>query len=293
MFNVTHAAKPGKCKRRRCSHDAVEHGLCQKDLDEWRAAGEPVFSAQGTPVMGGSLLIEGGANALAEERISAQKVLERVQEIQITSQETMDVAGEWLNGVRMARQEVKGKMAAAMAPLKKALIQQESLFKPVDQIYAEAEALLRDRINNHIRMQDEAQDRARVAVEAAGGSVDENTLVVAHGIENVALPVGMGVRECWKGEVTDEVALRRGVALTELVTAIMGCVTAKYMTEESGTALVKDVAKCLGVGLAPANLLAVNGKAVDAIARTAKNLQVVPGINITLVTTATAARRGR
>lgn len=294
MFNITHTAKPGICKRRRCSRPAVENGLCARDLDEWRAAGSPPWSATGTPVNGISLVTAGTQTALAEKKIEAESFLGKVREFQITDQATMDVAGQLLDGVRAERTAIKAAMDKALAPVKTALEQQKALYQPVDRVYAETEALLRDKINHQIKMQQEAQDRARVQVEAAGGTVDEHTLVVAHGIENVALPVGMGVQESWRAEVTNEQALRRGVALTELVNALIEQIQAGALDQAAAMHLVTQVQISLGVGPVPAKLLAVVGKAqLDAYAREVQNTQEVPGLKISLQTTARAARRGR
>jgi len=293
MFNVTHTPKPGVCKRRRCSRPSVDSGLCEKDLAEWRAAGSPPWSAQGTPISGVSLVTAGTETKLAEQRIEAQKYLDVVREYQITDQTTMDHAGQFLAGVRELRKGIKEQMDKALAPLKAAVTQQETLYKPVDRLYQETEALLRDKINNHIRMQQEAQDRARVQVEAAGGSVDEHTLVVAHGIENVALPVGMGVREAWTHQVTDEASLRKAVALTELVLALKTAIEAEALTLDVASGLVSQVQAVLAVGTAPSDTLCVDSKRLAQYAREYKNTQEIPGVKFSLTTTATAARARR
>lgn len=294
MFNITHTAKPGVCKRRRCSRPSVENGLCEKDFAEWRAAGSPVFAANGAVITGGSRMQAAGSeNALAEQRVEAERYLDQIREFQIVDQTGMDQAGALLTAACERRAEIKARMDQALAPLLQSLDQQRAIYKPVDKLYAEIEAILRDRINNHIRVQQEAQDRARVAVEQAGGSVDEHTLVVAHGIENVALPVGMGLQESWVAEVTDELALRRGVALTELVRSLEACVEAGTFNVADGAALVSQVATCLGVGLVPADLLCVDHKALAKLGRETKNTAEFSGVTITLKTTArrAAARR--
>jgi len=290
VFNITHTPKPGVCKRRRCSRPAVENGLCEKDLAEWRAAGSPAFAEGGTPLTGNNLVTYGTREALAEEKSSAENALSLIREMEITTQAAMDTAGKFLDGVLEARRSIKARMNAALEPLKTAMEQQKLLYQPVDKIYAEAEALLRDRINAKMRADVAAQDAARLAVEAAGGSVDEHTLVLAHGRENVALPVGMGVREVWVYEVQDETKLRRAVALGELVTALQGMEPA--LPADQANAVLQVLVQALGVdAVAPNDLLTLNTKALGAYAREAKNQASVPGLKVSIQASATAPRR--
>lgn len=292
MFNITHTAKPGQCKRRRCSRPAVEQGLCEKDLSEWRAAGSPPFSSGGTALTGVMLATYGTREALAESLARANQSMELVQSWEIVDQATMDVAGQFLAGVRETRADFKRQMDEALKPLKAALEQQKELYQPLDRRYAEIEDALRAKMNAHTRATITAQEAALKAVEAAGGTVDQHTLVVAHGIENVALPVGMGTRDAWIYEVTDEAALRRGVAMTEVLEALQAAVANGTKTQDQASALFYEIAQVLGLdAVAPRECLTTAPKALATLARERKNDANIPGVKVSLQTSVVAARR--
>jgi len=287
MFNVTHISKPGVCKARRCKFVVVSDGLCEKHLAEWNAAGCPPFANTGSAIVSTNLLSHGTQEGLAEERVNAEKSLSLIETFEITSQETMDMAGQFLSGVREAGEGLTRRMEEQLAPLKASEESILAVFGPLKQIYAACEGSLRAKINSHIRRQQELQDAARMEVEAAGGSVDSNTLTIAHGIENVALPVGMGVRETWSYEVTDEAALRRAASVGELRKRIV-----ELGREEELEGFLQAVQELMGVEthVSPA-MLAVNHKHLAAVARSLKSDAQIPGVRVFSETTATAPRR--
>lgn len=219
MFNITHTAKPGVCKARRCSKPLAEDGLCEKHYAEWAAAGKPPFGAEGTAMAETSALDPKTREDLETERANANKALALIQALTVSTQETMDQAGAWMSAARTRREAVEAAQKARLEPIKKMVCNVSAAYKPLIKVYQEAEDTLRGKMNAHLALQAQLQAEARAKVEAEGGKADADTLVVAHGVENVALPVGMGVRKSWDAQVVSELALRRAVALGEIIAA--------------------------------------------------------------------------
>ena len=281
MFNITHTSKPGVCKARRCKYPAVEEGLCEKHYAEWSEAGRPPFGAEGTAITVNSALPKDLIEALPVEKLNAEKAFELVRAMEIDSQEAMDTAGVFLNTIRKFRSDLEEKRDAVLKPAKETLEGIKAAFEPVRAIYVATESEIRAKINAHIQRQAAAAEAARVVVEANGGKVDEHTLVVAHGVENVALPVGMGARETWDYTIEDEGALRRAVVAAELVAVV-------DWPEE----VLAAVLQTLGVA-EPADpaLLQPNHDTIKATVRKLQDQTKIPGVRVFKKTTATAARR--
>ena len=283
MFNITHTSKPGICKARRCKHPAVDEGLCEKHYAEWTEAGRPPFGSEGTAMTVSSAIPKEIIESLPVEKLNAEKAYELVKAMEIDSQEAMDTAGVFLSSIREFRSNLEARRDAIYQPAKDRAEGIKQAFEPIRQVYVATEGDLREKINAHIRRQAAAAEAARVRVEAAGGQVDQDTLVVAHGVENVALPVGMGTTETWDYEVTDEQALRRAVLAAELVAVV-----------DWPEDVLAAVLQTLGVA-EPADpaLLVPNHDTIKGIVRRLQDQAKIPGVRVFKKITARAARRAR
>jgi len=194
----------------------------------------------------------------------------------------MDTAGQWLSACRSGVETVSGMLKQKLAPVMATADGIKSAYQPLIETYKQGEAALRSKMNTHLALQAQLAREAREQVAAevgAGHEVGVDVLAVAHGVENVALPVGMGARTSWAFEVADEGALRRAVALQEIIDA-----------GAPGNA-VEAIAQLLGVpGPASREWLTVDGKFGTKFAREHKQSASVPGVAFAETHSVTAAR---
>lgn len=258
MFNISAENKPGKCRARRCQKAPTEESLCEKHLEEWRNAGSPPFGGTGAAITVQAALSSEVRVGLVTEKGNAERALAFMQTFAITDQKTMDHAGAFLGVIREHRKVLEEKRDEQIRPIKATLKGVTDLYEPVRKLYADTEALIREKINTHIKIQQEAVAAARLKVEQEQGVVGPDVLVLAHGIENTALPVGMGVRETWHARVTDEGAFRAAVR----------------------------------AGQVPEQFLLIDTDALEAWARDARDAKAAPpGVVFEMRTAAVAARR--
>ncbi len=133
----------------------------------------------------------------------AKQVLEVVSGWDISTQDEMNQAGELLAEVVAKGKELEARLKTITGPMREAEQQVRNLFKPAVQFCASSEAALKKSIGTYERNRIAEQDAALKLIAESGGQADADTLVIAHGADQLQLAEQVSVRRVLKFRVTD------------------------------------------------------------------------------------------
>lgn len=209
MFNIVKAPALEQCAARRCQETDVEAvqgtiSLCARHLTAWVEAGEPTFTPVAAPAPKASteLVPAQEKEALAQEQAAAEETLELIKGLPIDTQDSVDMLGALGLESRAKIETLDERRKLVTRPLNQALKAANAMFKPAIHFYEDCVKVLNGKLIEAQALGQAEQDAALEAVEAAGGHVDDTTLVVAH--NPVELPAGASTRDVPAFTITDE-----------------------------------------------------------------------------------------
>lgn len=154
--------------------------------------------------------LQGVSEAIQLKSREGQDVLDIVEKSEITTQQELARANEWLHWIKDERKNLAQQKKELVDPTKLLLSRIEALFKPAEQFWADAELLQRRKIELAKLGEQENNERALQEAQAAIQAGDEaGTVAAIAKITHVSELDGLTVTERWDFEVVDESVLDR------------------------------------------------------------------------------------
>ena len=139
--------------------------------------------------------------SLAPQREEAEKALQMISVLDLTSQDRRDRAGKVLAEIRIRRKALDDQRKGITGPILEGKRRVDALFKPIDEYWAVCDQALTDRLLVATRVANQAQLKALETVAATQGDTDSATLVLAH--SPAETPAGLDVRKSWSFRIID------------------------------------------------------------------------------------------
>jgi hypothetical protein len=147
------------------------------------------------------------ADELERERARYAMLLQRIQmapcETQENCQDLVDTAAD----IKGAKDVLTERKEAITKPLNAALNAARRMFDPPIKFLESCEQAIKGKMQMRLAEQRQLQAQALQAVQANGGRVDQNTMALATGTENVIAPEGSYEIEDWGFEIVDAAQL--------------------------------------------------------------------------------------
>lgn len=204
----TVATVPGECfgldgKRVAMCQRHVDMATKEYDLHEIDGAVQPLEGAA-------TAMVEVPEEELAEATREAKGALEVARELEIETQEDLELVSAWIKEAKGRGKLLKDRLEEITKPLNESLKSIRALFKPPIDACDKIEAELKAKVAAHIASQAErnqaAMEIASEAVEAGDTELAEQALATVTEIGNVD---GISHRTSWAFEIEDESKLPR------------------------------------------------------------------------------------
>jgi hypothetical protein len=177
---------------------------------------EATAEAPSLPVPVGNPTVR--AEAEAESR-DAQDALEMIREFEITSQQDYDAADELLGEAKQAWKKWDAKRKKAVVPLNQAKAEIQSWFKPILDLYAEAETILKGKIAAYSRAQPQKQDALLAQAQQAyqqGDVIQMRHDLRAASQAEVQQSSNISITQLWRYDVVDAAQLPREYLIPDI-----------------------------------------------------------------------------
>jgi hypothetical protein len=139
---------------------------------------------------------------LAPQRDEAERSLQVIQKLDLTTQARRDSAGNVLAEIRSKIAELEKQRKDLTAPINEAKKRVDALFNVPKEYWQACNVALSERLLAAETEAEAAQMKALAAVAEAGGQVETATLMVAH--DTPRTPEGLQARTSWSFEIEDE-----------------------------------------------------------------------------------------
>lgn len=205
----------------------LQHGQILAAEEKETARGNPPPPEEreppDTPSTAPSLPVPmGNATVRAEtvaEQAEAQDALVLIRSFEIQSQADYDAADELLGEAKRAWKTWDAKRKKAVVPINEAKAEIQSWFKPVLDLYAEAESILKGKIAAYTRAQPQQQDALLQQAQYAyqqGDVVQMKTQLAAASEAEVQQSSNISITQLWRYEVVDAAQLPREYLIPDL-----------------------------------------------------------------------------
>jgi len=208
-MNLKKTIKPGQCRAMRCVEPDAGAGLCARHAQENEASYPDHVVPIGAPVATPATDEDRVKESLAARSVSIAETLECLPAYEIQSQEDMEYANTLLGEIKTLAKALESERTAVTKPINAALKGINGWFKPVAELYAQAEKILKEKIAEAVASTMQAQDEALALIASVDGESPCEVLALAHGEALIDLPDNVSVREEIDFEIEDAALVPR------------------------------------------------------------------------------------
>lgn len=143
------------------------------------------------------------------EAVDASEALVSIRTFEIVDNDTLEFAAEILADVKGKNNRLEEMKHTATQPMNAALKAVRSWFAPAQNHYAEAEAILKNKIATYHRAVEAKRQAALVKIDDAADSKTITVALLALGAAQKPVTKGVSVTEVWTYEIVDASLLPR------------------------------------------------------------------------------------
>lgn len=220
-MKVASAIKSGVCAAKRCTVPASVQiegqtwghggmiGFCDRHIVEARAQAGGAVEVIDAPKTGTAIVPVDEA-AIAAETQAAIGDLEAFRSFEIETQDDLDMAAGALREVKAKYATLDALRKTITGPMRLAMQRANDLFRQPLDYYAECETVLKGKIADVHRRQEETNRAAlAAAAEAAQAGDGDGTTAALSNVVHIGNAPGVSTRDVWDFEVTDADAVPR------------------------------------------------------------------------------------